>query len=117
VLDEHEVAFLEALAAGELAARPGDGADVLVAHDHGSVRRRRLVQLDVGSADPGDLHLHQGAVLRDVRHGKIADLGPARAYSHGRQYFFHLRSSNQTGVASHFLMHCAGLPIHEPSRF
>jgi hypothetical protein len=36
VLDEDEVAFLETLAPGELAARLGDIADVLVAHDHGA---------------------------------------------------------------------------------
>src|SRR6266704_1323737 len=41
VLDEHEVAFHEAFAPGELATRLGDGADVLVAHDHGRVGRRR----------------------------------------------------------------------------
>ena len=61
VLDEDEIAFLEALALGELAAGLGDIADVLVAHDGGLVVRRMLVELDVGAADAGDLHLHQGA--------------------------------------------------------
>jgi hypothetical protein len=89
VFHEHQVALLEALASGELAARLGDRADVLVAHDHRALGRRRLVQLDVGSADPGDLHLHQGRVFRDVRHRIFADLGLARAYSHGRKDFFH----------------------------
>src|SRR5262249_9756046 len=49
VLHEHQVALLEALAPGEFAARLGDGADVLVAHDHRSLRRRGLVDLDLGS--------------------------------------------------------------------
>ena len=61
VLDEHQVAFLEALALGELAAGLGDDADVLVAHDGGLVVRRMLVELDVGAADAADLHLHQRA--------------------------------------------------------
>ena len=88
VLDEHEVAFLEALALGELAAGLGDVADVLVAHDGGLVVRRVLVELDVGAADAGDLHLHQRGVRRHVRHRIFADLGLARAGSHGRQHFF-----------------------------
>ena len=87
VLDEDEVAFLEALARGELAARLGDDADVLVAHDGGLVVRRVLVELDVGAADAADLHLHQRAVGRDVRHRVFADLGLARAGPDGRQHF------------------------------
>src|SRR5205823_10004334 len=67
----------DALPICELAAPPGDGADVLVAHDHRGARRRGLVELDVGAADPGDLHPQEGAVLGDVRHGKLAHLGPA----------------------------------------
>src|SRR5216117_624394 len=93
VLDEDEVAFLDAFAPGELAARLGDRADVLVAHDHGGIGRRRLVQLHVRPADSGDLHLHERAVLRDIRHGKFADLGSPRARSYSCQNFFHLRPS------------------------
>src|SRR2546425_293365 len=59
VLDEDEVALLEALAADELAPRLGDDADVLVAHDDRRARRRGPVELDVGAADPGHLHLHE----------------------------------------------------------
>ena len=61
MLDEDEIAFLEALALGEFAAGLGDSADVLVTHDGGFVVRRVLIELDVGAADAGDLHLHQGA--------------------------------------------------------
>ena len=61
VLDEDQIAFLEALALGELAAGLGDVADILVAHDGGLVVRRVLVELDVGAADAADLHLHQRA--------------------------------------------------------
>ena len=48
-----------------------------------------LVELDVGAADAGDLHLHQRGVLGDLRHGIFADLGPARPGPHRRQHFFH----------------------------
>src|SRR5580704_4582948 len=51
VLDENQIAFLEALALGELAAGLGDVADILVAHDGGLVARRMLVELDVGAAN------------------------------------------------------------------
>ena len=37
----------------------------------GAFDRRRLVELDVGAADAGDLHLHQRAVGRDLRHRDI----------------------------------------------
>src|SRR5258705_213402 len=80
VLDEYQIAFLKPLAPGELAPRLGDGADILVAHDHRALGRRRLVKLDIGSADSGDLHLHQGGVVRDIRHRVFADLGLARAH-------------------------------------
>src|SRR5262249_33291715 len=43
VLEEHEVAFLEALALRELAAGFGDRPDVLVTHDHGTACERLLV--------------------------------------------------------------------------
>ena len=88
VLDEHQVAFLETLAPRELAARLRDGADVLVAHDHRGVGRRMRIELDVGAADAADLHLHERAIGRDVRHGIFADLGLARTCSHRRQHFF-----------------------------
>ena len=88
VLDEDEIAFLEALAAGELAAGLGDGADVLVAHDHRRRRRRMLVELDVGAADAGDLDLHQRGILRNVRHRIFADLGRARRHPDGGKDLF-----------------------------
>src|SRR5688572_28780910 len=74
VLDEYQVAFLEALAPRELAPSLGDGPDILVAHDGRRGPRRVLVELDVGAADAGDLHLHERRVLRHVRHWKLADL-------------------------------------------
>ena len=88
VLDEDEVALLEALAVGELAAGLGDKADVLVAHDGGLVVRRMRVELDVGAADAGDLHLQQRAVRRNVRHRVFADFGLARCDADRRQHFF-----------------------------
>src|SRR5262249_61198597 len=95
VLDEHEVALAESLAPGELAAGLGDHADVLVAHDDRRVGRRLLVELDVGAADAGHLHLHEGAVGRDVRHGKLAQLRPARTGTHRRQNLLcHLNDSS-----------------------
>jgi hypothetical protein len=78
VLDEDQVAFLEALALGELAAGLGDIADVLVAHDGGLVARRVLVELDVGAADAADFHFHQRRIRRNVRHRIFADFGLAR---------------------------------------
>src|SRR3954468_4052101 len=59
VLDEDEIALLEALARRELAAGFGDIANVLVAHDGGLAVRRVLVELDVGAANAADLHFHQ----------------------------------------------------------
>src|SRR5262249_12037992 len=110
---EDEVAFLEALAPGELAAGPGDDADILVAHDHGSGGGRVRVQLDVGAADAGDLHLQEGAVLGDVGHREFPELGPARAGPHGRQYLFHSRSFADSSERGIFLLRegaspCAG---------
>ena len=60
----------------------GDGADILVAHDHGRVRRRVLVKLDVGAANAADFHFHQRGVLRNIRHGKFTQLGPAGSDPH-----------------------------------
>ena len=89
VLDEDEVAFLETLAARELAARLGHETDVLVAHDGGLVVRRVLVELDVGAADAADLHLQQCGILRNIGHRVFANFGFARADPHGRKDFFH----------------------------
>jgi hypothetical protein len=58
-----------------------------VAHDGGLVGRRLLVELDVGAANAGDFHLHQGCVGRNLRHRIFADFGLARAYPDGRQHF------------------------------
>src|SRR5215470_14125157 len=97
MLDEHQVALAKPFALGELAPGLGDGADVLVAHDDRRGGRRLLVQLDVGAADAGDVHPHQGGVGRDIRHGKLAQLGFARAHPHRRQHLLchvkHLHSS------------------------
>src|SRR3954469_19904048 len=57
VLDEDEVAFLEALAPNELRAGLRNHADVFVAHDHRRARGRRLIELHVGAANSGNLHL------------------------------------------------------------
>src|SRR5882672_2862047 len=89
VLDEDQVAFLEAFPAGEFTPGLGDDADVLVAHDHRRRRGRRLVELDVGAADAGDLHLHERAVRRDLRHRKFADLGLAGPRAYRGEYFLH----------------------------
>ena len=82
MFDEDEIAFLKTLAAGEFAAGFGDGADVFMAHDHRRSRWRMLVKLDVGAADAADFHFHQRGVLRDVRHRKFAQFGPARPGPH-----------------------------------
>jgi hypothetical protein len=87
MLDENQVALAEPFALGEFAAGLGDGADILVPHDHRRVRRRMLVELDVGAADAADLHLHQRTVRRDVRHRVFADFGLARPGPDGRQHF------------------------------
>src|SRR6516162_924607 len=89
VLDENEIALLESLAAGEFAAGLGDGADIFVAHDHWSVRRRMFVGLDVGAADATDFHFHQRGILRNLRHRKFAQLGPALSDPYRRQYLLH----------------------------
>jgi hypothetical protein len=49
----------------------------------------RLVELHVGAADAGDLHLQQRAVDRDLGHREFADLGPARARANRGQHLFH----------------------------
>src|SRR5438105_11095462 len=87
VLDEYQIAFLEALATRKLAARFGDVTDILVAHDHRRWGGRRLIHLDVGSTDAADFHFEQSAIRRDIRQGKIANLGLARSYSYSSQYF------------------------------
>src|SRR6185436_16797053 len=99
-LDEHEVAFLETLAAHELAPGLGDDADVLVAHDHRRLGRRRGVELDVGAADPGHLHLHQRRILGDVGHREFADLGLAcRRADGGQDFFAHTLSFSWNKIA------------------
>src|SRR6266566_10073064 len=85
VLHEHQVPFLEAFAPDELPAGLGDVANVLVTHNHGGVLRRWCcVQLNISPANAGDLHLHQGAVLQDLRHWEFADLGFAWSHSYCR---------------------------------
>src|SRR6185312_8534196 len=61
----------------ELLAGDGDGADVLVAHDHRIVERRLRVHLHVGAADACHLDLQQRGVVRQLRHGQLAKLGCA----------------------------------------
>ena len=89
VLNEHQVALLEALAPRELAPGLGDIADVLVPHDGGLVVRRMRVKFDIGAADASDLHLQQRAVGGNLRHRVLADFGLAGADSHGGKNFFH----------------------------
>ena len=79
VLDEHEIAFLDLLAFLELLAGLGNVADVLVPHDDRFGDRRLCVELDVGAADAGDLHLQQRRVGRDVRHRVLAKIRVVRA--------------------------------------
>ena len=89
MLDENPVAFRNALARQELASGLVDNADILVTHDD-VVRNRRLgVELDIGAADAGDLHLQQRAVFGDIGHRIFAELDPARAGPDGRLHFFH----------------------------
>jgi hypothetical protein len=88
VLDEDQIAFLEALAARKLASRLGDVADILMAHDGRRIVRRRLVELHVGAADAGDFHLQKRRVVRDLRHRIFADFHLARPRADRRQYLF-----------------------------
>src|SRR5579875_2562747 len=60
VLEEDQVAFLDAFALDELLPGLRNHADVLVTHDD-RVRNVLLIVLDVAPADPGDLDLHQAA--------------------------------------------------------
>src|SRR5579875_2712619 len=55
VLEEDQVAFLDAFALDELLPGLRNHADVLVTHDD-RVRNVLLIVLDVAPADPGDLH-------------------------------------------------------------
>src|SRR5258708_16711005 len=80
-LNEYQVPFLETLAPGEFPACRCDVANILVTHNHGGVIRRwRLVQLNIRPANASDLHLHQGAVLPDLRHWEFAHLAFARTH-------------------------------------
>ena len=88
MLDKDEVAFPKALAAGELTARLRDDADVFMPHDDRRLCGRLLVELHIGAADPGNFHLHQGAVFRNIRHRKLADLCLARSRSDGGYNLF-----------------------------
>src|SRR5262249_42081131 len=88
MLDKDQIAFLEALAAGEFAPRFRDHSDFLVAHDHRLFGRRRFVKFTIVSADSGDLHLHQRGVPRDTRHRIFADLGLAWTHANRRHYAF-----------------------------
>src|SRR5712671_7018695 len=116
VLDEHQVAFLEALAARELAPRLGDDADVLVAHDHRGAGGRGLVQLDVGAADAGHLHLHEGAVLGNIRHGEFPDLRLGGTYPYCCKYFFHSPIPPIMTLSFSCLPHSKGAEIGWPPR-
>ena len=100
VFDEHEIAFLEPLAAREFAPGLGDNADVLVPHNHRALSGRALVELHIGAAYSRHLHLHQGGILRDIRHRVFADLGLARTHPHRRQNTFRHRdaSNHQCGA-------------------
>jgi hypothetical protein len=89
VLNEHEVAFLEALAPGELTARLRDDADVFVPHNYRGIRWRMFVELDVGPTDAGDLHFHERSVRRNIGHRIFAKFGLARTCSHCRNDAFH----------------------------
>ena len=109
VLDEDEVAFLDPLALDEAAARLDDGADILVPHDDRRVRRRLGVELHVGAADAGDLHLEQRALLRNLRHRIFAQLGLMRAGAHRRQYLFrHAATLSAVGFAQCSPVRAAG---------
>src|SRR5271169_4942287 len=88
VLDKDEVALFESFASREFPAGLGDGADILVAHDHRRARRRVLVKLDVSAADATDLHLQKGRILGNIRHGIFPYLGGTRRGPHRRHYFF-----------------------------
>src|SRR4051812_43994742 len=110
MLHEYEVAFLKALAPGELAARFGDGADVLVPHDYRRAGWRRLIELDVGAADARHLHLHQCSIVSDIRHRKFADLRLAWPRSYRRLNFLHRRFSRASS-APEFRMYRARAPI------
>ena len=83
VLNKDEIALLKTLATRELAPRPFDDADVFVPHDDRGFRRRFLVKLHIRAADPGNFHLHQSAVFRNVRYRKHADLCLARSCPDG----------------------------------
>ena len=89
VLHEDQVAFLEALAAGEFLAALGDVADVLVAHDAGGGHRGMCVELHIRAADARDFHLHEGGVVRDVGHGEFADFGLAGGRADGCEDFLY----------------------------
>jgi hypothetical protein len=86
VLDEDAVSLRETLALGEGPPGPGDDADVLVPHDDRVAERRCGVHLDVGAADASDLNLEQRTVVRDIRHGELAELGRAWTGPHCRQH-------------------------------
>src|SRR5579863_9047157 len=88
VLHENQIAFLEAFAPGELTTHFSDVTDIFVAHDHGSFGRRRCIHLHVSSTNPADFHPEQSAILRNFRHGEVADLRHARTDSYGCEYLF-----------------------------
>src|SRR5262249_30686320 len=88
MLDKDQIAFLEALAAGEFAPPLRDHSDVLVAHDHPALGRRRLVKFYIASADSRALPLLLHGVVRDTRHGIFADLGLAGPHATRRHYAF-----------------------------
>ena len=124
VLDEDEIAFLEALAAGELATGLGDVADVLVTHDDGRRSRRMGVELDVGAADARDFHLHQRRVVGDIRHGIFAEFGFAGAGANRRENFLDhlgllqkgLWEADSTGAAGKAISPRARAPRHAGPR-
>jgi len=87
VFEQYAVAFLDALALLELAARLGDDADVLVTHDH--VFDLLGVVLDVAAADARDFDLDEGRFRVDVGHIEFTVNGFVRAHLHGRRDFLH----------------------------
>jgi hypothetical protein len=88
VLQEDEVAFLQAFVRRERLSHPGETTDVLVPHHQRAIAQRQSVLRHVGPAHARHFHFHQGGIVGKRRQIQLAQLCGRGADLHGGQQFF-----------------------------
>ena len=72
MLEKDEISLFHPLSLRELGSDVRQVADVLVSHDERSAAERQPVLTHVGTADPGDFHLHQSGIRWNIRQLELA---------------------------------------------